>query len=446
MPSYGTSKNITLDELEMYLLIPSWDMRTIPFITLISPEFSIFMADWIGDDRTTNKKVAVYDYPNRNDTATLDLGKSGTSFPLRIFFHGHAADIDARDFEDALNESGKWEIIHPVVGYIRAQPLSFTVKDNPTESGGVYEIQTEFLESIDVEELTLGSGFNLLASIFDALAVLAHIAALAVTIALAVQSAYREVQALRSTFTKSKATIQQRLASLAQTSGEILASFNAKINEIETALDNTVIDISQVGSAIQQAIALPANISTDFNTRFQTYKKMTDDIFNLAPEGTEPEDRNIVLVQELVLSSIMITNATIGTSSKFRTRQEAINAANAIREQFNAITANLDAVQTNFKDQFLAEQYFSNSASYTELADITSKAIQFIRKNAFDLSVEKRVKITNPVSIMRFIIEEYGSDMKDIDQTLNDFIDYNKLNGEEILLLPAGREVVVYGK
>lgn len=445
MPSFGTAKNITLDELELFLDIPSWETRTLPFITLISPNFNAFTPEWIGDDRTTEKKVAIYDYPGRDDTATLDLGKSGTSYPLRIFFHGPGSDVASRDFQDALNERGKWEIIHPTVGYIRAQPISFTVRDNPTQSGGVYEVQTEFIEAIDVEELTLGSGLNLLAAVFEVLAIAASISALAVSVALMVQSAFREIQALRSTFQKSTASIQERLSSLAQTSSEVLAAFNSKVNEIETLLDNTVIDISQIGSAIHQLIAIPANTTTDFNTRFQTYKTMTNDILGLSPTGTSPEDRNTVLTQELVLSGIVITNAIVATSSDYRTRREAIDAANGLRAQFDLISTGLDNVQKNFGDQFIAEQYFSNSTSYPELADITSKAIDFVRATAFNLDVEKRVTIESPTAVMKFIISEYGFNI-DLDQTLNDFVDFNKLEGDEILLLPPGREVVVYGQ
>ena len=446
MALLASGNDITLEELQAYLFIPSWDTRTLPFITFISPGLNAFFAEWIGDENTTEKKVAIYDYPERDDTATLDLGRSGTKYPLRIFFHGPGADIDAKDFRSALDEKGKWEIIHPTNGFIRAQPLSFTVIDNPTESGGVYEIKTEFIEAIDVEELTLGTGFNLLGSIFDAIAAVSEIAALVVAVALAVQNAFSNIQALRASYSKSKVSAQERLSKLAAESADAVAQFNSLIREIETELDNTVLDIAAIGSAMQQLIALPAQISTDFATRFQTYKDMTNDIFGLAPETSTIDDRNAVSAQELTLSSIIIANSIIATSSIFRTRTEALNAADQIRDQFNAIANHLDLVQSNFGDEYISEQYFSNSSSYSELAGMTSKAIQYIRNNAFDLSVEKRVIIQAPISTMKFVIQEYGPSSSELDAAFNDFVDANKLFAEEILLLPAGREVIAYGR
>jgi hypothetical protein len=59
--------------------------------------------------------------------------------------------------------------------------------------------------------------------------------------------------------------------------------------------------------------------------------------------------------------------------------------------------------------------------------------------------VEKRFKLSLPRAPIEIVITEYGS-LGENDAYLDEFISANDLSSYEILMLPAGREVVTYGR
>lgn len=67
----------------------------------------------------------------------------------------------------------------------------------------------------------------------------------------------------------------------------------------------------------------------------------------------------------------------------------------------------------------------------------------YLLRSVFDLSVEKRFKLEKRRAPIEITISEYGS-LGDDDSNFQLFIDSNGLKGNDILILPEGREVVVY--
>ncbi len=56
--------------------------RLRPDIQLISPEGTIFIALWSGNDRSQDKKVGIFDYPLVDGSTVQDLGVSAAPYPL----------------------------------------------------------------------------------------------------------------------------------------------------------------------------------------------------------------------------------------------------------------------------------------------------------------------------------------------------------------------------
>ncbi len=78
--------------------------------------------------------------------------------------------------------------------------------------------------------------------------------------------------------------------------------------------------------------------------------------------------------------------------------------------------------------------------TYQQLQQSTALSAGFLVELSFTLAQERRIVLGRARTIIDLVAELYG----EIDTQLDFFIDTNDLSGDEILELPAGREVVYY--
>jgi hypothetical protein len=126
-----------------------WRERLRATIQLVSPSGKIFDAKWRNSPRTIDKKVGVFEFPRMPGNLVQDLDINSARYSLTFFFDGPNNDIFAAAFFEALRERGTWIVEHPVHGQLVLQPLSATENNNPTDSGNLTEINSEWIEPID---------------------------------------------------------------------------------------------------------------------------------------------------------------------------------------------------------------------------------------------------------------------------------------------------------
>jgi prophage DNA circulation protein len=126
-----------------------WRARLAPTIELISPTGRSFSAYWRGGPRNKDKRLGIFDYPGVNGNVVQDLGISSDRYSITIYFEGKDHDLQARDFYNAANETGLWEVNHPVHGFLGLQMISIREANEPVSSGNITEVTTEWIEPID---------------------------------------------------------------------------------------------------------------------------------------------------------------------------------------------------------------------------------------------------------------------------------------------------------
>jgi hypothetical protein len=89
------------------------------------------------------------------------------------------------------------------------------------------------------------------------------------------------------------------------------------------------------------------------------------------------------------------------------------------------------------------KQYIANSQNYTSIQKTFSLTMQYLISQFFNLKSEKRFTLKNPRSPLEITVTEYGS-LGENEENYQLFIDSNQLSGKEILILPAGKEIVIY--
>ena len=418
-----------------------WLERVRPTINFISPDGNTFEALWISNTTPQEKKLGIFNYPKINGSVVQDLGINSTRYPMVIYFEGANNDIEAQKFMAAFNESGPWTIVHPVLGEKILQPISFSPDINPTNSGNITVITTEWIEPIS--DAVIGSVQELAAKIQEQQDALNSQTAGQFS-EITNQVTTGEVRAI----TEESGNILTRFNETVNRLSEINAEINAQVASIQQSINDIIIqpiiDVLSLAGAFQQMVELPSLVINDISSRLSQYIDFATSIFP-DPPGIPPDskDKNIVATAEMVLSAITSTLGTIAITGDFQTRPEAIQTAVDINNIFSEITNSLDATQINFSENPADVQYFSQSQTFSDASLLIAFISAYLLKISLDLKIEKRFRLEKDRSPIEITITEYG-DLGDNDNNLDLFISSNNLKANEILLLPSGREVVVY--
>ena len=443
---------------------PSWKDRLRPEISFTSPNGTLFTALWARNNRTMAKKLGIFEYPKVIGTAVQDLGVSSATYPISIFFDGPNHDINAEAFFQACKQTGKWTVIHPVKGSIDLQLVSVTEVTDVVDLANVTQFDCEWMESIDVSNI--GSLPELNATITSQSAFLND--------STLSQFNNNIDQTEASGFFAVVEGVKKTVAAVSETIQKLsngVASVNNRMIAIQRGIQDTIsqpsLALLSLGGQIQTLIQLPTLATNDVSARLSSYRDLIDQVFEFSPTANTVEARNTAAVQELALLAAAnanaqivatfpasvspttnlpqpTTDAEITTAGLILTRDDVVGTASQISQTFIDITDNLDGVQDNFDTVSIDKQYFSQSESFPDGALITGQAVAFALKFAFDLSIERRFILKKRQSPIMITIEQYG-ELGENDSNFDLFIESNSLQGDRIMLLPAGTEVVIYG-
>ena len=419
----------------------SWEDRVKEFITLTSPLGDFYEAKWIGGSRTFSKKLGEFSYPNVQGTVVQDLDSTSFTYPLTIYFDGADHDLVSEDFITSTRQKGLWTINHPVKGNLFLQLVDITENNQPVEVGSYTKIDMNFIDPVKDEVIT--SIDEISDDILSQLVIIDEFASGQFT--QITQEDFSQISAIKETFRSIVGTASNIFSTLTESVAEINSQFNSIQNAINDTLDAVFVDPLRLAGQIQNLIALPALISANFENRFTAFQELASEIFKLSPDDndTSIEALNVVLSQELCLSSILAITPTIGASSEFQIRSETLGALDAITNLFTETTTELDSIQKNFDDVFIDNQYFSQQQTFNEIVKTTALSNKLLIQRTFDLKIARTIVLKKPESPLVITLKEYGS-IGENEENYELFLTSNNLSGDDILLLQSGREVVVY--
>ena len=418
----------------------SWRDRLRQTIELTSPDGNIFEAAWQGNSRSMDKKLGLFEFPKVKGTKVQDLDIGSARYPLTIFFSGEDNDKESDRFFKACKERGVWNIIHPVKGSLNLQLISVAENIQPVESGNLTQFDTEWIEPL--EDSAVPSAFQLRSTIDSQIDEINSTVSDQIGSNI-LQKTAAQVAAFKATVDAVVASVEKFLAPIYEIQSEINAQILSIKRGVNTLLTAPVLDVISIAGQIQAMIQLPALAVADINSRVEAYQNFISAALGLSPETAKTKDRNIVAVQELALTSGLASISFISSTGELSSRLQAIELIEANTQLFKDIIDTLDATQELFQDEIIDKQYFSQSESYSDAVLMISQTIAYLLRSAFDLSIEKRFVLEKMRAPIEITISEYG-DLGENDINFDLFIDSNGLKGNEILILPEGREVLVY--
>jgi tetrahydromethanopterin S-methyltransferase subunit B len=410
-------------------------------IQMTSPDGAVFNALWIGNDAPQSKKVGIFNFPQVDGSVVQDNGTVSTTYNLTIYFEGPNNDLVAQAFMRALSERGAWEVIHPVLGLKKLQPLVFTPDWQPVTSGNLTKIETEWIEPLDLAALP--SAAELQAAIAAQVDEVNDVAAEQLE-----QSTFQKIAAEVGAFRKGVldvvSSVEDKLEAISNFSAAVTAEMEAIKRDINRVLEVLPLDVISTAGQLQELIQLPARAINDVSSRIDAYKNFADDIsFSLSPDRPGTDSYNSVAIQELALTAVFGAVSEVSGTGTLLSRAESVELIEANTALFNDSTNTLDSTQALFDDEPIDRQYFSQSQSYPASAKLNALTVAYLLRSAFDLKTEKRFVLERSRNPVMVAMEEYGGPGED-DANVTLFVDSNKLEGDEHLIMPKGRELVVY--
>jgi len=401
-----------------------------------------FTAKWSGGTRSFNKRLAMYEYADVNGTVVDDFGVGGDRYPITLIFDGPTYEGRADQFIKACRENGKWEVIHPTKGFLGLQLISLSEQDQPVTQANLIKIDTEWLEFIDPRTHKTGAQLRAQTNADIGL--------------LNVDQRNRFNRVKMKTFSD-RSKLSDMADAMAKGVDKVLgpiAAKNAEINQkmlraqrdIQSMISSGVIEPLKLAGQIQETIQTPMYAIRDIKGRLRACKDLAlnifaqNDAFN--PGDNDSANFNRALMQELSLTSVLASVTTVGITSDLNSREDAITLIEAQEGFKSDIAAHLGDSQQGLADALIDTQYIMQEASYNQMINMTGSGKAFLIKEAMDLKVAKRYTLTKDRATLEVAISMYGDDWSEDQFTF--FVESNNLRGDELLMLPAGKELVIY--
>lgn len=412
-------------------------------MVMVSPDGNRFEAKWRQSPRSIDKKLGIFNYPLVKGTVVQDLDVTSYRWPLTFFFDGPDHDLVADRFMKSVLQRGTWSITHPVYGFRGLQLMNITEVLDPTGSGNISEFNSEWIEPIDPQTLKTAAEMS------DAVGIRANLVAISAADQFVAGLDISRPFSISNAINSVTNAVNQFLKPIAELNTNIYSEFLAVQRATQDLLAAAILNPLSIAGNLQALIELPLLAINDIRSRLSAYANLAGALFGIQPDEGEvnPDGKNKAQVQQIALTSVVTANAKIAivdpAESGLKSQAQAIQTAQDISTQYDAIVANLDESQALFEDEDIEDQHFSQEQSHNETMLVTSQAVEFLLMSSFNLKIERRFTLTRPRAPVEIAIIEYGGPGEN-DANIDLFINSNRLKGNDILLLPALREVVIY--
>lgn len=377
--------------------------------------------------KSVEKKTTGFEFSDADGTFVQDLGHTGRRYPLRLFFWGTDYDTEAEAFENALLERGAGKLEHPIYGVVNVVPFGeITRRDDLKTAANQAVLEVTFWESIGLIHPTAQTdpASAVLAAINEYNAAASGEFASALSLSTAIERV-----TFKNQYSALLDTASGGLQNTADTQDDVRRQFDAIVDSISNGLDVLVGEPLTLAFQTTQLVQAPARALTDIKARLDAYATLADSITsgNGAQSNTEFRTQDIY-------ASTYVTGSIVSTvNNQFVTKVEALEAAEQIFEQFEAVVAWRD-------DNFEALEELDTGAAYQKLQEAVALTAGFLVEISFSLKQERRIVIDRPRTYIDLVAELYG----ETDSEYDFFIASNDLTGDEMFEIQPGREIVYY--
>ena len=418
----------------------SAENRLLPDVTCYSPEGNAHIGKFISSNDPQGKTLAQLKTVGGNFGRVQDLGTNLRTMNFIIYFDGSDHDLLSEAFIKSLKEKGPWSIDHPVRGRLTDQyPALFDPTIDPVGSGNITAVATAWVKDYPEDEQIsqIQRASDIQAAVKDV-----NTAASKGFIDSIQSDLFNLKDKIQDGTDNMQKAIDDSLGSLIDTvegANDIMTTLGNGINQ---TLDAVTFGAAELAAQCQYFCQLPASLLNNTSGRIDAFKNAISDIIEDVLNGTPDEKKNQAVTTQLTaLSTFAGLTLSVISNNDIQTRIQAIEAAETLRTSFEDLTNALDGYGAEFDALLYHERYFSQTDTFSLLSDLTAKAQAYLLSLIVSLKKEKTVVLDKPLPAV-FVALDYYND--DSDETLNFLIETNKLTLDEIMVIPAGRELLIY--
>lgn len=395
--------------------------------------------NWEETEESFDHKASVFRFPEKDGAEVPSLGVGEHRFPLTAFINGDDYDIRAQEFMDILAERGNGILIHPIYGRKSVQPVNIKRTDKPVTEGNQASIAILFIETQkilaketpeDVKKKIEKEQDSFETETPDEFEVQQK------------NDTPQDAANKESRFSRNLSLMDKILGPIAALNDDV----NAFFKSVSLSLNNNLTDL--VGKPLtlaSQTISLikaPARIFESLRLRIQGYQELAQALRERATiESISNDSRNNLLETRLFLGACVAGMAETVLLEDFTTKEEALTVANDVQD-FHSLNMDFIADQeSKFQDSPLDLLLYGDSQqckTLISIVELTANSLAFL---SFDLQQERSIILKRERSIIELTNELYGNIENDNIELL---INSNQLIGDEIILIPRGREIVYY--
>ena len=401
-------------------------LREMKYISPSGQEFTPLYDDL---SRTGGKKAPLTEHPGQNQGTLQDLGEITGTFPITCYIAGQDYDLEADRFWAALAETGPGRLVHPRWGNRQVLPTSRSQGEGFVEGMAAAVFTITFViaseEAFEYPKTTTDWGTrteNATDTAADAVA--AGVpdevtdTATKATLKIAVQNTLTAITDLFST--------------LEDVTDEVRSEIESAINEITNSLDTLVGAPISLMESLLTLYRLPGRTITKVTAKIEGYQTIFDNLASGFVDTTAEYGEQFGLISAANLTAVSIAAAESTTTGTLVTRSQAGEAIEDLNKLWKDLLSYIESLETE-------GDFTSSQESLKSAYAVVTSAISGLVNQALNLPAERLLVLESEKPPLAIVYELYG----DISR-LDEFIDYNEISGDEILLLPRGREVRWY--
>ena len=399
-----------------------------------SPSGERFLLPYDDVSRSKDKKTTGFESPGFNGTFVQSTGTTGFRYPFSVPFSGPDCDLQASQFEEALYQEGIGRLDHPVYGSVDVVPFGTIDRiDNLKTGANVATVNVVFWETTGAS--IQGSESDQRSNVFSAIDDYNISAAETFSESVDIDTAIERVT-LKSRYESVLDSVNSGLGSIASTNDSVKKQFDIVYDSVKLGLDVLVNDPITLAFQTIKLIQIPGNAVTSISESLKAYEDLSKLIIDQIPytPGNDSRVSNSFHSDDLYSSTYVTGSILSSLDAEFKTKSEALEAADNIINQFNQVVVWRD-------DNYESLGQIDTSDSYQKLQEAVAAAAGFLVQLSFSLKAERSVILDRNRTIIDLSAELYGSVS---DDTINFLINTNDLSGSEIREINRGREILYY--
>lgn len=407
----------------------------------LAPSGDVFFFNVDTLERSGGKKGATQEILDSDQSISQDQGNKTDVFVMPLYFTGEDYDLDIDDFEKALKQRYSLDspgtIFHPRWGNIDVFPFLWVQKEELIDGARVGRLDVTFREIFPLsfpktDETSLSDSL----SNVDAMTNQSLESAGNIDLTTA-----QSIASMAGKMRDAVGIISNNLKEISETIQEVQDVFDTIESAIDGAIDDIAGNIVTIMAQTQILMRTPGRIIAGAKSKISVYRNMIEELSNNFFDQNETIpviNKNNAIASQLVAGFSVAAMAEAVTFNDFTKRTEVLSSIDSLNDGNDVFD---DTFEETRSEGDISQEFSGDHNFFSLLNDTVTRINSYMLNTAFDLKAEKRLTLKNNDDIISVVYSIYKNVQP---ETIEDFIDVNKIVNDEFIQLDKGREIVAY--